>query len=216
MQMEFFQEFSTVIRVVAPSRWLTTLASKQLSVLGINPEYVPNFHPTRPLNSIKTISRFDSGRALKLGVASANLSSYLKGGDLTDALLQEIKQRRIPAEMIYLRDFSDLADGIELFWSSIDFLLVLSRADNSPNVIHEARIHGVPVIGTDVGGIPELLDNSFDIKIEAKDAEVPFLSELIENLVLRKVEYSKATPPAFEYSSDSIHKIAGIYRGLSI
>jgi len=105
---------------------------------------------------------------------------------------------------------------MESFWSRIDFLLVLSRADNSPNVIHEARIHGVPVIGTDVGGIPELLDNSFDIKIEAKDAEVSSLSELIENLVLRKQEYSKATPPAFEYSSDSIQKITEIYRELSI
>jgi glycosyltransferase involved in cell wall biosynthesis len=139
----------------------------------------------------------------------------LKGGDLTDALLQEIKLRRIPADMLFLRDFSDQKDGMESFWSSIDFLLVLSRADNSPNVIHEARIHGVPVIGTDVGGIPELLDNAFDIKIEAKDAEVPFLTELIENLLLRKEEYSKAIPPAFEYSSESILKIAEVYRGLS-
>jgi glycosyltransferase involved in cell wall biosynthesis len=139
----------------------------------------------------------------------------LKGGDLTDALLQEIKLRRIPADMLFLRDFSDQKDGMESFWSSIDFLLVLSRADNSPNVIHEARIHGVPVIGTDVGGIPELLDNSFDIKIEAKDAEVPFLTDLIGNLLLRKEEYSKATPPAFQYSSESILKIAEVYRGLS-
>lgn len=215
-QVEFFREFSTVIRVVAPSRWLTSIASKHFFPLGITPEYVPNYHPSLPLNSKKTVSKFDSGRSLRLGIASANLSSYLKGGDLTDALLQEIKLRRIPADMLFLRDFSDQKDGMESFWSSIDFLLVLSRADNSPNVIHEARIHGVPVIGTDVGGIPELLDNAFDIKIETKDAKVPFLADLIENLLLRKEQYSKITPPAFEYSSESILKIAEVYRGFSV
>jgi glycosyltransferase involved in cell wall biosynthesis len=42
----------------------------------------------------------------------------------------------------------------------------LSRAENSPNVIHEAKQLGIPVIASRIGGITELLDENFDIGIE--------------------------------------------------
>jgi glycosyltransferase involved in cell wall biosynthesis len=44
----------------------------------------------------------------------------------------------------------------------IDVLLVPSKADNSPNVIHEAKLWGKPVVSSDVGGIPEILRENFD------------------------------------------------------
>jgi glycosyltransferase involved in cell wall biosynthesis len=47
---------------------------------------------------------------------------------------------------------------------------VLSRADNSPNVIHEAKILGIPVIATSVGGITELLNKNYDFLINPEDA----------------------------------------------
>ena len=40
----------------------------------------------------------------------------------------------------------------------IDLLVVPSLwAENSPLVIHEAFLHGTPVLASDIGGIPELV-----------------------------------------------------------
>jgi glycosyltransferase involved in cell wall biosynthesis len=43
------------------------------------------------------------------------------------------------------------------FFDTVDVLVVCSRIENQPYSIMEAMDHGVPVIGTRVGGIPELL-----------------------------------------------------------
>ena len=37
-----------------------------------------------------------------------------------------------------------------------------SRGDNSPNVIHEAKQFGLPIIATDVGGNNELVKNDYN------------------------------------------------------
>ncbi|MCZ7557102.1 MAG: glycosyltransferase family 4 protein [Bacteroidia bacterium] len=41
-------------------------------------------------------------------------------------------------------------------------VVVPSRWDNSPNVIYEAMASGVPVVGSKVGGIPELINDGVD------------------------------------------------------
>jgi glycosyltransferase involved in cell wall biosynthesis len=46
-----------------------------------------------------------------------------------------------------------------LLLSTIDLVIVPSNQDNSPSVIGEALSVGVPVIGSDAGGIPEVLRN---------------------------------------------------------
>ena len=40
-----------------------------------------------------------------------------------------------------------------------DFLLVPSLSDNKPGVIREAQLLGLPVIATNIGGIPEMITN---------------------------------------------------------
>ena len=43
-----------------------------------------------------------------------------------------------------------------------DLVAVVSREDNSPNVIGEAMSLGLPVLGTKVGGIPEIIIDGFN------------------------------------------------------
>jgi glycosyltransferase involved in cell wall biosynthesis len=45
------------------------------------------------------------------------------------------------------------------FYEAIDVLLVPSRSEGMPNVVLEAMTCGVPIVGTRVGGIPELLEH---------------------------------------------------------
>jgi glycosyltransferase involved in cell wall biosynthesis len=57
---------------------------------------------------------------------------------------------------VEFRGFID-ADGREAFFAEIDCLVVPSEwKDPAPLVVNEARARGVPVIGADIGGIPEI------------------------------------------------------------
>jgi glycosyltransferase involved in cell wall biosynthesis len=83
--------------------------------------------------------------------------------------------------MIYLNQIEDQNSKRE-FWDKIDYLLVASRAENSPNVIHEAKNFGIPVIASDIGGISELLHKDFDIAIPKENINSRKIFELLAGL----------------------------------
>lgn len=111
----------------------------------------------------------------------ANYSSY-KGHDL---LLEAFAKANLNATLALIgKDTQTLVDkckrlGIESkvkiyglienagkFMSAFDYLVVPSLQEALSNVIIEAFFRKVPVIGTNVGGIPELLENSRGILAE--------------------------------------------------
>jgi glycosyltransferase involved in cell wall biosynthesis len=51
------------------------------------------------------------------------------------------------------------------------FMVLPSHTEGFPNVILEAMSHGLPVVATSVGGIPEILENGGGIVIPPKDTE---------------------------------------------
>jgi glycogen(starch) synthase len=67
-----------------------------------------------------------------------------------------------------------------------DFLLLFSNYENSPCVIVEAMASGLPVIATDVGGIPELVNEKNGILVPPKDEE-----ELLRALISMMDNYDK-------------------------
>jgi len=102
---------------------------------------------------------------------------------------------------------------VELFWNKIDYLLVPSRADNSPNVIHEAKHYKVAVIATLVGGIPELLHAGFDIGIPVSNLNADFILRVIAaemhtnfavNLSLMILDFNK-------YVGESVNQHLKVY-----
>ena len=52
---------------------------------------------------------------------------------------------------------------------SADCFILFSNIENSPCVIGEALCCGLPVIASRVGGVPELLDTTNGVLVEAKD-----------------------------------------------
>ena len=57
-------------------------------------------------------------------------------------------------------------------YGRVDVVLVPSRfADSAPNVVIEAQAMGRPVIGTRMGGIPELLDDTSGVLVESGDVD---------------------------------------------
>lgn len=67
--------------------------------------------------------------------------------------------------------FSGLLQGKELAneIGSADFMLMFSHYENMPVVILEAFACGIPVIATKVGGIPEMVDETNGILVDAGD-----------------------------------------------
>jgi len=64
-----------------------------------------------------------------------------------------------------------LKENTELisFYQKADFMLMFSNYENMPVVIPEAFSCGLPVIATDVGGIPEVVNNNNGILVKPKD-----------------------------------------------
>jgi glycosyltransferase involved in cell wall biosynthesis len=109
-------------------------------------------------------------------------TSYIKGGGFF-ARATEYSQRH-PNELKVVK-MNEFKGDIHAFWGAIDFLCVPSNADNSPNVVHEAKLLGIPVLATRVGGIPELLNGDFDILLDSPDVEISTLfSRMKRNILL--------------------------------
>lgn len=185
------QRLSTALRksknktLVSPSNYLKRAASQTLS----NPIlHIPNLIPLGLYQKNTYSKRFAIDTVIQIGIASLNVDDYLKGGDIIEKLQDLSEREDHKFRLIYLRDFSE--NDFMSFWQQIDCLLVPSRNDNSPNVIHEAKVCGVPVIATLVGGIPELLKSGFDVGIPASDLSVEGIIRAIDEF--RKLSFSEA------------------------
>ena len=85
--------------------------------------------------------------------------------------------------------YSQVANEIQ----ESDCLILFSNIENSPCVISEALCCGVPVIATNVGGIPELVSNNNSILV------APGNTEQLKNAMIKMMEI---------YSSFNKNKIA--------
>lgn len=160
---EIFQKFNNQIEIIAPSQWIKTLASTSSALRNNAITFIPNWHGSiAPEIQRAVTDRHSPDKTLFLGVASIDKNSNIKGRDIIISLESLISKNNGSIKIIYLADFLTKEQQTHSFWRRIDYLLVPSKSDNSPNVIHEAKIFGVPVIATAVGGIKELLNSEYD------------------------------------------------------
>lgn len=161
------------IAIIAPSDWIAykgmkskSFQNKQIHVLR-NP--IPDlFFEVSPIK----IENVDT--KLRIGFSSFSLSNPLKGFKLLLEALSSInneQKRQLKVILATQNSNMDLPEDIEFlimspsnelelkeFYGEIDVLVVPSLEDNSPSVIGEALAMGVPVIGSNIGGIPEILN----------------------------------------------------------
>jgi len=170
-------EINQKFALIAPSEWILAEARQSSLLKDFTIKFIPNTLGTNLL-TIESVSR-NTNKPLRLGVASINSDSYIKGGDLIKDLEDFIISRNLPFEFTFLNRFPNNAFGVKAFWGGIDYLLVLSRAENSPNVIHEAKQAGIPVIASKDGGITELLSEGFDFGLDETDLNSEKITKLL-------------------------------------
>ena len=200
----------------APSQWMFNKAKESNLLIKSNLFVAPNPHGTfKPDISTQRNLYNSTAGELILGVASFDKNSPLKGNQLVLNLSQFLNSEGLSTKLIYLSDYQT-GNRSDNFWASIDFLLVLSIADNSPNVIHEAKLFGIPVIATNVGGIPELTSEPYDLTVEfdsnMNDTVLNFLKNYINNQV-NSVSH-QITRDYKDKSKGSLDKIISYYLGI--
>lgn len=198
------------INFVSPSKWLLDLAQSSNFLAGSTGHLIPNSF----FGYNTTVEDRRSSKAkINVGFGAMDSNSWIKGGDVVSGLR---KKHSVGGsfEFFALSNFKDYKD----FWRSIDVLLVPSRADNSPNVIHEAKLWGIPVVSTNVGGIPEILQENFDSFIQIENLSI----ETIESEIIRVFEFSKNIELRQKVVSDhkkfldsSLEKHTNLYETLS-
>jgi len=116
--------------------------------LGFDFNYLPSAIDTNKLDTIDNVEKLEK-QIIYLG-----RNSYEKGFDI----LKKIESK-LHGNIIYCTDLLWEDAMIELKKSSL--LVVPSRMESLPTNIKEAFYFKIPVIATDVGGIPELITNNY-------------------------------------------------------
>ncbi len=200
--------------LIAPSKWIHEQVIRSQIVPPEQIRFVPNTLGPDFSTGLESRKKPSKSGSYILGIASMDTNSFIKGGDFINKLRIESIQSQLPLKYESMNEFVGEHSASD-FWSSIDCLLVLSRADNSPNVIHEAKNFGIPVIGNAVGGIVELLDPNFDFVVHLTELRVEQIYSYLESLNLSP-DYAERQSKMLEkfnnYVSESIEEHLNLYK----
>ncbi|MCD8297702.1 MAG: glycosyltransferase family 4 protein [Prevotella sp.] len=172
------------IHFVACSEWLANTARKSGSTNGLNVSAIPNSIDTnifQPLDKVKVRKKLGLPENKKIVLfVSQRVTDVRKGASLLIDAINKIcadnpvsatsivvallgshaetlkQQINIPCiELGYISGDNNLAQ----VYSAADVFVLPSMEDNLPNTIMEALACGVPCVGFNVGGIPEMIDH---------------------------------------------------------
>lgn len=197
---------STPINFVGCSQWLTlkakdsALTAKQ-TVLNIpNPININLFQPLSKLNARL---QFNLPKNMKLILfGAAKTTNKRKGIDYFINACLELRQTSSTAigVVLYGKDSDLLKDKFTLptfslgyiqsekeiiqLYNAVDLFVLPSLEENLPNSIVEAMACGVPCVGFEIGGIPELIDhlhNGYIAKYKSSTDLAQGLKWVLEN-----------------------------------
>jgi glycosyltransferase involved in cell wall biosynthesis/Tfp pilus assembly protein PilF len=179
------QKFSTYqglnLNIVTPSQWLGQCASESKLISGFPVKVIPYgfpidiFKPYPKSNIRKAINIPEAAKIILFGAAA--IDNDRKGfGYLLEAL-ERIPQNgkyeivvftfgAVPEEfkiaskhpVCHLGHFADEKE-LAIAYSAADVFVIPSLEDNLPNTVIEAMACGTPVVGFDVGGLPDMIDH---------------------------------------------------------
>lgn len=219
--MQNLSAVQDAITLVSPSDWLLNKA-RENAVFTNYPGYVVR-NPIPEQHRESGIPNRD--KRLRIGFCSDKLNNPLKGLTLLLNALIGLDRKyvlsliggtlgdfKIPNGVSYELNSPKTDAALTYELSNLDVLIVPSLEDNSPNVIGEALMCGTKVIGSDIGGIGELMRQT---RMDLFQPTNP--KELTQLLMSFNANYSRFEVAASAHSTFSYQVIAPqimeVYRG---
>lgn len=179
---------STETKVLKWADKLTTdskLTQKKYKELGFEFEYLPSAIDTSMFSSIPNVDK------KKNQIAYIGRDSFEKGIDI----LRKIEER-INGKVVYCTNMKWM-DAMKILKES-NVLVVPSRMESLPTIIKEAFFLKVPVVATNVGGIPEMIThNENGFLIEPTNMEE--MINTINNILVNQESIQKIIDNAYEF-----------------
>ena len=205
------------IAVVCPSKWLFKISKKSLLYKNSIIKNIPYpinqkiFFPKR-INKIKRLNLIKNNKVKIFFGVFGNSTDYRKGIDLLIKSLNKIDQNLFELIIASKNEFKNdikfsiknlnfIEDEKELskIYNICDIVAITSRLDNLPNIALEAQSCGKPIIGYNVGGISDIINNNINgYLIEPFNTRK--FSRKLEFLIKNKSERNKFSKNAFKYA----------------
>jgi len=164
-------------------------------------------------------------------ISVGSLEQLYKAPDLVLKTIKSLNISGVNAKLIWLGDGKYFNDLIELsvslgindkvnfvgnvskelvvnYLDESDLFLMASRTEGIPRALIEAMARGLPCVGTNVGGIPELLNKENLVKVD----DISTLAKRITVLLKNENEYNIAAGRNWEFSKNFENSILQMRR----
>ena len=176
--------------------------------------------PNKSTFKIITIANIQEGKGhlfllsaiKKIIYVEKNIEFEFIGYDYTNGKIQEKINEFCLQSFVKVVGFKS---NIRSYIKNFDLMILPSAAESLPNSIIECMLEGIPVIATDVGGIPELINDKVNGWIvKYNDSEQ--LAELILNVIKNPEKRKKVAIAAKKIAVErfDIHKITKCYENV--
>ena len=170
------------INIVTPSRWLAECASASTLFSTFHVDVIPNglpadvFKPYSKAEIRKILNIPQDAKVVLFGAQS--ILNQRKGFEYLLAAMNNFSLKSENENVIFAL-FGDFPEAVEIkskyqvcslgtitdennlakIYSMADVFVISSLEDNLPNTVIEAMACGLPVVGFDVGGIPDMIEH---------------------------------------------------------
>ncbi len=158
--------------------------------LGYDLEYLPSAIDTSKFNDLPEIKKIENQ------IAYVGRDSYEKGIDILRKIEPEIN-----GKVVYCTNVP-WEEAMKTLSASV-MLVVPSRMESLPTIIKEAFYLKIPVIATNVGGIPELIShNETGVLVDPENPKQ--LRDAINNLIEKKDLAKRLTLNAYDFVTKNL------------